>query len=56
LTSVRQGNGTASFLRILVEIFIHGLKRFRAIATRYQKTARNDLALVHLSRAWLWLS
>jgi transposase len=42
--------------RYLVEIFFHRLKRFRAIATRYEKTARNYLALVQVSCAWLWLS
>ena len=42
--------------RYLVEVFFHNLKRFRAIATRYEKTARNYLALVHLACAWLWLS
>ena len=42
--------------RYLVEIFFHRLKRFRAIATRYEKTARNYLALVQMGCAWLWLS
>lgn len=42
--------------RYLVEIFFHRLKRFRAIATRYEKTARNYLALVQLACAWLWLN
>jgi transposase len=42
--------------RYLVEIFFHRLKRFRAVATRYEKTARNYLALVQVSCAWLWLS
>jgi transposase len=42
-------------LRYFVEIFFHNLKRFRAIATRYDKTARNYLALVHLACARLWL-
>jgi transposase len=42
--------------RYLVELFFHNLKRFRAIATRYDKTARNYLALVHLACAWLWLN
>jgi transposase len=42
--------------RYLVEIFFHRLKRFRAIATRYEKTARNYLALVQIGCAWLWLS
>jgi transposase len=41
--------------RYLVEIFFHNLKRFRAIATRYEKTARNYLALVQIACARLWL-
>lgn len=41
--------------RYLVEVFFHSLKRFRAIATRYEKTARNYLALVHVACARLWL-
>jgi len=41
--------------RYLVEIFFHHLKRFRAIATRFEKTARNFLALTHVACAWLWL-
>lgn len=42
--------------RYMVERFFHDLKRFRAIATRYEKTARNYLALVHLACAALWLA
>ena len=41
--------------RYIVEVFFHNLKRFRAVATRYEKTARNYLALVHLACARLWL-
>jgi transposase len=41
--------------RYLVEVFFHSLKRFRAVATRYDKTARNYLALVQLACARLWL-
>lgn len=41
--------------RYLVEIFFHHLKRFRAVATRYEKTARNFLALVQLACAQIWL-
>jgi transposase len=42
--------------RYLVEVFFHNLKRFRAIATRYEKTARNYLALVQVVCSCLWLS
>jgi transposase len=42
--------------RYLVECFFHRLKLFRAIATRYEKTARNYLSLVSLVCAWLWLN
>lgn len=42
--------------RYLVEIFFHNLKRFRAVATRYEKTARNYLALVQVACASLWLN
>jgi transposase len=41
--------------RYLALVFFHNLKRFRAIATRYEKTARNYLALVQLACARLWL-
>lgn len=41
--------------RYLVEVFFHNLKRFRAIATRYEKSARNFLALTQIACAWLWL-
>ena len=42
--------------RYQIEVFFHHLKRFRAIATRFEKTAQNYLALVHLVCAWLWLN
>lgn len=42
--------------RYLVECFFHSLKRFRAIATRFEKSARNFLALTQLACAWLWLA
>ena len=41
--------------RYLVEVFFHNIKRFRAIGTRYEKTARNYLALIQLVCARLWL-
>jgi transposase len=42
--------------RYLVECFFHDLKRFRALATRYDKTARNFLATIHVACALLWLA
>src|SRR6478752_4074976 len=41
--------------RHLIENFFARLKQFRAIATRYDKTARNFLAAVHLAAAVVWL-
>lgn len=41
--------------RYLVECFFHTLKRFRAVATRYEKTSRNYLALLQLVCARIWL-
>ena len=35
--------------RNLVERFINRIKRFRRVATRYDKTARNYLAFVHVA-------
>ena len=34
----------------------HGLGLIRAIATRYDKTARNFLAAVHLAATAVWLN
>ena len=42
--------------RHLIENFFAKLKQFRAIATRYDKTARNFLAAVHLTAAVIWLN
>ena len=42
--------------RHLIENFFAKLKQFRAIATRYDKTARNFLAGVHLAAATIWLN
>jgi transposase len=41
--------------RHLIENFFAKLKQFRAIATRYDKTARNFLAAIHLAAAAIWL-
>ena len=40
----------------LTENFYCSLKRFRAIATRYDKTATNFLAAIHLAAAIVWLN
>ncbi len=42
--------------RHLIENFFARLKQFRAIATRYDKTARNFLAAIHLAAATVWLN
>jgi transposase len=42
--------------RHLIENFFAKLKQFRAIATRYDKTARNFLAAVYLTAAAIWLN
>ena len=42
--------------RYRVEVFFHRLKAFRRVATRYEKTARNYLAIVELACAIIWLN
>ena len=42
--------------RHLIENFFAKLKQFRAIATRYDKTARNFLGAIHLAAANIWLN
>jgi transposase len=41
--------------RYLVECCFHSLKRFRAVATRYDKTRSSYLALLQVACIWLWL-
>ena len=43
-------------LRNRVERLNNKLKQFRAVATRYDKTAQSYLALVQLAASRLWLS
>lgn len=38
----------------MVERFVNRIKHFRRIATRYDKTARNFLAFVHLAATLIW--
>jgi transposase len=42
--------------RHLIENFFGKIKQFRAIATRYEKTARNFLAAVRLVARAVWLN
>jgi len=42
--------------RHLIEIFFGKLKQYRAIATRYDKTARNFLGAVHIAASIIWLN
>jgi len=41
--------------RHLVENFFQRIKRFRRIAMRFEKLARNFLAFVHLASVLVWL-
>lgn len=41
--------------RHLVECCFSRLKQFRRVATRFEKTARNYLAVLHLAAAMLWM-
>jgi transposase len=42
--------------RHLIENFFAKLKQYRAIATRYDKTARNFLGAVYLASIVIWLN
>jgi transposase len=42
--------------RHLIENFFCKIEQLRAIATRYDKTARNFLAAIHLATAIIWLN
>jgi len=42
--------------RHLIENFFCRLKQYRAIATRYDKTARNFLAAIYLAATIVWLN
>ena len=52
----RRANKRIYRLRYRIECMFHSLKRFRAIASRYEKTATNFLAVVHIACAMLWLN
>lgn len=42
--------------RNLVERFFNRLKHYRRIATRYEKTARNFMAMLTLASILIWLA
>jgi transposase len=42
--------------RHLIENFFAKLKQYRAIATRYDKTARNFLSAIYFAAAMIWLN
>ena len=55
-TTARAFDPDLSKSRHLIENFFCKLKQFRAIATRYDKTARNFLAAIYLAAATIWLN
>ena len=40
----------------MIANFFARLKQYRAIATRYDKTARNFLGAIHLAATMVWLA
>jgi transposase len=54
-TKQRRPNKQLYRLRYMVECFFHRLKRFRAVATRYEKSATNFLAVVHIACMTMWI-
>lgn len=52
----REINQALYAIRYRVECCVHDLKRFRRIATRYEKTARNFAAFISLACCMLWLN
>ena len=55
-TSPRDYDRELYGVRHLIENFFAKIKQFRAIATRYEKTAQNFLAAVHLVASVVWLN
>ena len=55
-TAPRQFDEALYQTRHLIENFFCKLKQYRGIATRYDKTARNFLAALHLAAATIWLN
>ncbi len=55
-TTPRQYDKELYKARHLIENFFCKLKQFRAIATRYDKRARNFLAAIYLASIAIWLN
>ena len=55
-SSLREYDRQLCGARHLIENFFAKIKQFRAIATRYEKTARNFLAALHLVASVVWLN
>jgi transposase len=55
-TAPRQIDQALYRTRHLIENFFCKLIQFSGIATRYEKTARNFLAALHLAAATIWLN
>jgi len=55
-TSQREYDRDLYAARHLIEDFFCTLKQYRAIATRYDKTARNFLAAIHLAATVILLN
>jgi transposase len=53
--SVTLVSGRTYRYRNLVERFFNKIKHFRAVATRFEKHDANDLALVKLAAARIWM-
>ncbi len=54
--SVREYDQELYKARHLIENFFAKLKQYRAIATRYDKRARNFLGAIYLAAAVIWLN
>jgi len=52
----REYNAELYKARHLIENFFAKLKQYRAIATRYDKTARKFLGAIHLAASIIWLN
>ena len=55
-TTPREFDNELYQARHLIENLFCKLKQFQAIATRYDKTARNFFAALHLAAATIWLN